>query len=223
VDVGGAARTTKMVVALTTLFSLASAPHASMARHATPLARTAVRMSAFKSARRTVVLSAALACSSSSQESRAASTPNDKRDPAVVAKVMALDKEAVVQRGAAAQHQPKLTITTSDLFKVAKVVMTVPPVTTADDYVEFMYMKDAVTGSIVACKAFDATTGLGGEADDCNMKLGCATSSLVMSIDKGKSVVPVVLYHLDGRWETPPVRVDCPSAGGNKISCLGGA
>ena len=101
--------------------------------------------------------------------------------------------------------------------------MTVPPVQTAGDYVELMWMKDAASGVIVACKAFDAVNGQGGEADDCNMKLDCATSSLVMSIDKGKAVVPVVLYHRDGCWEAPPVRVDCPKSGsGSKISCSGG-
>lgn len=174
---------------------------------------------------RRAVLTTAAALSAPPGAALAASTPNDKRDPAVVATVVALDAAAGADRnkGEMSSHVPRLAIKTNDMLAVAKVIQTVPPISTADDYVEYMWIRETASGTVLAAKEFTAAVGSadgilatgngqGGESAACSgydaLAFKCApTSSLVASIDKGKRVVAVVKYHVDGLWETPPLEV----------------
>ena len=143
-----------------------------------------------------------------------ASTPNDSKLPAVVEKVKAL--ETVLTDRQQGKLGPTVKLITNDILRVFKVIMTVPPVAD-DDYVEFMWMKDADTGVILAG---DVYNGKGGPPLQCTgdlvVKGACPqTSSLVASIDRGKRVVPVVSYHRAGCWEAPAVLLDvCEQARG---------
>ena len=142
-----------------------------------------------------------------------------------MATVVALDAAAGSDRnkGDVSSHEPRLAIKTNDMLTVAKVIQTAPPISTAGDYVEYMWIKDTVSGTVLAAKEFTAAVGSkdgilatgngqGGESAACSgydaLSFKCApTSSLVASIDKAKRVVAVVKYHVDGLWETPPVQV----------------
>lgn len=100
----------------------------------------------------------------------------------VLQDVKALDA-AITERnaiGSANTHLPMLSARSKSINLVAKVTVQPAPISTAGDAVEYVYLKDA-SGSVLA-----ASQGPG---------------NLIASIDKGKQVIPVVKYKLDGCWE----------------------
>ena len=80
---------------------------------------------------------------------------------------------------------PRVTAKSKSINLVAKVTVTAMPA--AGDSVELVYIKDAVTGTVLG-----ASKG---------------SNTLITSIDKGKMVVPIVAYRLAGCWEGAPVEL----------------
>ena len=87
---------------------------------------------------------------------------------------------AAPKAGEPAQHLASISAKSKSINLVAKVTVTAPS-NDNGDVIEFIWLKDANTGEILA-----ASKG---------------AKTLVTSIDKGKRVIPVIKYAADGTWD----------------------
>ncbi|KAL1529402.1 hypothetical protein AB1Y20_000351 [Prymnesium parvum] len=113
----------------------------------------------------------------------------------VAAKVTQLDKAAETRNsvGAPEKHLPSLLAEGGG--KEAKLTMTVPHVMDPEKphFIEYMWLKDVGTDAVLAVKALKASDP--------------SPPTLVASVAKGKTVVPMLYCNLHGLWEGKPFAV----------------
>ena len=100
----------------------------------------------------------------------------------VIEEAKAFDSKRAAGSGVPEQHLATVSAKSKSINLVAKVTVTAPQ---NGDVAEYIWLKDADTGAVIA-----ASKG---------------ANPLVTSIDKGKTVIPVVKYKADGTWESKAV------------------